>query len=389
MNPLKQLLIQRITESGPMPFSSFMAAALYTPGVGYYASPVQRTGRAGDFYTSVNTGPVFGELMARQFLEVWERMGCPCPFVIIEAGANDGQFALDVLTWIAANAPGFYAAVEVQLDEPHPDIVAIQKATLTSFSEKVSHGSASAVECGCYFANELLDAVPCRRVRMEEGVWNELHVGLDGQGEFAWVTREPEDSALKRRLEWLGTEFPEGYVTEVAPAVASHVRLAAERLKKGYWFFADYGFSAEEYYADHRVTGTLRCYQNHQAHENFLRDPGSSDITAHVDFSLAATAAVSAGCQVRGWLDQSHFLTGIAAPHLREEEKEGRTPSPSWKRQFQTLTHPAHLGAKFSFLVLSRGRPDGESLSGLTFAGSGAVAGLLSPRFREAPGNGG
>jgi SAM-dependent MidA family methyltransferase len=368
-----------------MPFSSFMGQALYHPELGYYAAAASRTGKEGDFYTSVSVGPVFGELMAGQFCRVWELTGKPGDFTVIEAGANDGRFACDVLDWARRQRPDFYAALTVQIDEILPSAAERQRKTLADHAGHFSHDAVLPAASGCYFANEVLDAVPFRRVRLESGVWRELRVGLaeDGDGdEFAWVTAEPEDRALKRRLEWLGNQFPEGYTTEIAPAVASHVRLAASRLEKGVLIFADYGYAAADYYADHRTAGTLRCYRQHQAGENPFLGLGETDITAHADFSLAASAAVGSGCEVAGFLDQSRFLTGAAETVLRGMEGQSGQDGAAWRRQFQTLTHPAHMGQSFHFLVLGKAMPQlANDLPCLKFARPSSAAELLQPSF--------
>lgn len=379
MTPLASKLADRLRDGSSMPFSSFMAAALYDAEFGYYAGQTQRTGRAGDFFTSVSTGPVFGQLMAGEFCAAWERMGKPPGFTIIEAGANDGQFALDVLTWARQQRPDFLGTLRYQIDEPLPAAAERQGLTLAGFQEYYTHDSAIPAAQGCYFANELLDAVPCRRVRFTGGRWQELHVTLDPAGQFAWLECEPEDTALTRRLKWLGDDFVEGYTTEIAPAVASHIRLAASQLEQGYLFFADYGYPARDYYAPHRIAGTLRCYRSHRAHEDPFDFLGETDITAHVDFSLAATAAVAAGCQVLGFLDQARFLTAAAAPSLRGMEQSGAPVNASWQRQFQTLTHPDHLGQKFHFLILGKNITSFAPSSSLVFARRSAVEDLLAP----------
>ncbi len=378
MSALAERLARQLCESGPMPFSSFMAAALYDADGGYYSATRPRTGREGDFFTSVSVGPVFGRILAGECCGAWERMGRPTRFTVIEAGANDGQLALDVLQWAREERPDFLAALRYQIDEPLESAARRQQETLGEFAGQVSHDALGAAAHGCYLANELLDAIPFRRVRFSRGVWQELHVGW-AEG-FCWVEKEPEDGALRRRLAWLGEDFPEGYTTEVAPAVASQVRIAADRLEQGYLYFADYGYAAADYYAPHRARGTLRCYRGHRAHEDPFEAVGETDLTAHVDFSLAARAAVEAGCAVMGWVDQARFLTGAAAEMLRGMEGQGRAGS-AWQRQFQMLTHPAHLGQKFHFLVLGKGVSALPAPASLGFARPAAVAELLAERF--------
>ncbi|MES2708369.1 MAG: SAM-dependent methyltransferase [Verrucomicrobiota bacterium] len=381
LTPLALRLSENIRAHGPVPFSSFMGAALYDAEFGYYSAAAGRTGKAGDFFTSVSVGPVFGELMAGQFCQVWEMTGRPAEFTVMEAGANDGGFAADVLNWAQKHRPDFYQALRYQIDEMLPSVMERQRIALAAHGEKVTHDLISAAPCGCYFANEVLDAMPFRRVRFSGGEWRELMVGLAENGDFHWVEQEPEDRALKRRLAWLGQDFAEGYTTEIAPAVASQIRYAASRLEKGVLFFADYGYSAADYYSESRTAGTLRCYRRHQAHENPFNDVGETDITAHVDFSLAATAAVAAGCGVAGFLDQSRFLTGAAETVLRSMDGNVSPEAALWHRQFRTLTHPAHLGQNFHFLVLEKGMPDMAPLSGLKFARSSNAEELLLPAF--------
>lgn len=385
-SPLARSLADHIRGHGPMPFPSFMGQALYDRDAGYYAAAASRTGKKGDFYTSVSVGPVFGELMAGQFCAVWERAGRPGSFTVVEAGANDGRFACDVLDWGRRERPDFYEALIWQIDEILPTALERQRQTLAAHAGHFTHDMIAPSACGCYFANEVLDAVPFRRVKFTGGSWQELRVGLNEGGEFEWVAMAPEDGALKRRLAWLGDAFPEDYTTEIAPAVASHVRLAAGRLEKGVLFFADYGYSAADYYAEHRTAGTLRCYRQHQAGENPFDHPGETDITAHVDFSLAATAAVATGCKVAGFLDQSRFLTGAAEPVLRAMDGGQAGPQrAAWLRQFQTLTHPAHMGQSFHFLVLEKDMPEiAPTLSCLKFARRSSVEELLRPSFEHA-----
>lgn len=383
MTPLATLLAEQIHQNGPVPFSSFMAAALYHPAHGYYCRGEARTGRKGDFFTSVSVGPVFGRIMGSEFCAAWERLGRPPEFTVIEAGANDGQFACDVLSWARSARPDFFEALRYQIDEHLPAMEDIQRRTLAEFAGCVTHDQLAPVEHGFYFANELLDAIPVRRVQFSQGKWHELLVAWDASRGFHWVLQEPEDTALKRRLEWLGEAFPEGYTTEIAPAVASQIRLAAARLKKGYVVFADYGYAAPDYYAPHRTAGTLRCYRSHRAHEDPFDAIGETDLTAHADFSLAAVTAAQAGCHVAGFVDQSRYLTAAATDLLKTMEAE-QTSSAAWHRQFQTLTHPAHLGSRFHFLVLAKNVDGLQPLPGLAFARSSAVQDLLAADFPAA-----
>jgi SAM-dependent MidA family methyltransferase len=184
------------------------------------------------------------------------------------------------------------------------------------------------------------------------------------------------DYAAVRRLTELGAGFPDGYTTEIAPAVATEVWLAGAALKQGVVFFIDYGYPGTEYYHPSRVTGTLRCYRGHRAHEDPFDAIGETDITAHVDFTLAARAAARGGCEVLAFLDQSRFLTGAAEPALRR--MEGKNPDAAvakWLRQFQTLTHPSQMGSRIHILALGKNVPPDFRLSGLQHARESHVPG--------------
>ncbi len=368
MKPLTDLIRDHILRSGPMPFASFMGMALYHPEHGYYAKGPGRTGRGGDFYTSVSVGPVFGELMAGQFCEVWEHLGKPDPFTVLERGASDGAFARDVLTWAARGRADFFAALFYKIDEPLPALAQAQREMLMTFSGKVQWGFGEPV-AGVFFANELLDAVPFRRLRWTGREWRELLVDVDDAGAFTWIEGELRDYACLRRLAMLGTDFPAGYTTEMAPAVGTEVWTAGDALTQGALFFCDYGHTVRDYYHPSRTTGTIRCYRGHRAHEDPFDAIGETDITAHVDWSLAAMAAGRGGCDVLAFVDQARFLTGAAEPVLRGMEgKVPDTGAGKWLRQFQTLTHPSHMGRSFQTLVLGKNLQSGFSLSGLQHA---------------------
>lgn len=378
MSPLAGIIRSHILRSGPAPFSTFMGMALYHREHGYYAKGPGRTGRGGDFFTNVSVGPVFGELMAGQFCEVWEQLGKPPQFTVLERGASDGAFARDVLTWAAAQRPDFSEALHYRIDEPLPVLEGAQRYTLKNFGDCVQWGLTGPVT-GVFFANELLDAIPFRRLRWNGHHWRELVVGVVDES-FLWLEQDVTDHATVRRLAMLGEAFPNGYTTEIAPAVATEVRLAAAAIASGVLLLIDYGFAAADYYHPSRRTGTLRCYRGHRAHEDPFDAVGETDITAHVDFSLAARAADGAGCSVLAFMEQARFLTGAAESILRS--MEGKAPDAAavtWLRQFQTLTHPTQLGRSFHVLALGKGLPADFSISGLRHSRREDVTELLNP----------
>src|SRR5882672_6861159 len=111
---LIRLIRSEIERQGPISFAQFMHHALYHPRHGYYSSGRCTIGRAGDYFTNVSIGPVFGHLLAAQFLEVWKQLNNLDGFTIVEQGAHDGQFARDVLEFVQERAPAFFAALRYQ-----------------------------------------------------------------------------------------------------------------------------------------------------------------------------------------------------------------------------------------------------------------------------------
>src|SRR6266436_7383202 len=124
MNPgnpdLIQLIRAQIENRGPQSFAWFMQRALYHPEQGYYSSGRCVIGRKGDYFTNVSVGPLFGQLLAAQFFEIWERLGKMNDFVIVEQGAHDGQFARDVLEFAQKRLPELFDALRYRILEPFP-----------------------------------------------------------------------------------------------------------------------------------------------------------------------------------------------------------------------------------------------------------------------------
>ena len=115
----------------------------------------------------------------------------------------------------------------------------------------------------------------------------------------------------------------------------------------------DYGLTTDELFAPERKEGTARGYSHHQSSRDVLAHPGEQDITAHVNFTAIQSAGESASLRTDAFLTQAQFLTGIAARIWKGETSFGEW-TPERTRQFQTLSHPEHLGRSFRVLVQSR-----------------------------------
>jgi SAM-dependent MidA family methyltransferase len=123
-------------------------------------------------------------------------------------------------------------------------------------------------------------------------------------------------------------------------------------LQRGKLLTIDYGFTADEIFSPARTNGTLRGYLRHHVADDILANVGEQDLTAHVNFSAIQKAGEETGLKTESFLTQPQFLTQILAK-AQKEQNFGEWNS-SRTRQFQTLTHPEHLGRAFRALVQSR-----------------------------------
>jgi SAM-dependent MidA family methyltransferase len=358
---LTALLRDRIRRDGPLPFVQFMDTALYHPGAGYYEHAT--IGRHGDFYTSASTGPLFGKLLAFQF-SAWLEILPPGPVDLVEAGAHDGQLAADLLDWLVSHRPELCSRLRYILLEPSPTRQSWQQRPLEKFAGMV-HWRREVAELGTegirgiFFSNELLDAFPVHRLGFDakERSWFEWGVGWR-EDRFVWERLGPVSGGLIEEMELAGlvmpaellAVLPDGFTVELSPTARRWWKTVAASLDRGWLLTLDYGLTAEDLFHPQRADGTLRAYYQHRLNPDALAHPGRQDLTAHINFTQLQRAGEQAGLRTGGLFSQTEFLTQIA-------RQTWTTPSgfdewtPAMSRQFQTLTHPNHLGRAFKVLV--------------------------------------
>ncbi len=344
---LREKIIAAISKRGGIPFPEYLEIALYDPELGYYARAGTQVGRAGDFYTSVSVGSLFGKLLARRFLGWWQEKGKPAEWRILEIGAHDGTLAADILSEIHHLSPDAWQALEYAIPEPLPRLRGQQKTRLEKLASSLLVAEsfddiATQALPGIAFGNEILDALPFHLIELKDGAWQQLHVIA---GENGTLAMEPRETSIQ-----LGSAFPEGYRTEVRTNFPDFLAAITACLTDGLLIFADYGFAAPEYYDIYRSSGTLRTFSSHKAGEDPLGAPGETDITAHVDFTDLAKAAIAVGYFPTVFTSQGSYLTHLAKPMILG----GGMDDPKTIAQFRSLTHPSHLGAKFHIIELER-----------------------------------
>jgi len=374
MADLDEIIRTEIRTTGPMRFDRFMDLALNHPRHGYYAREEERprTGREGDFFTSVSVGPMFGQLLARQFFQMWQTLGKPASFWIIEQGAHDGQLACDILNWCRNETPAFFETLRYAIIEPSVSGRSLQQKRIeeAGFSRQVTwfqevRALSAEQPVGLFFSNELVDALPVRVITRKGGKWRELHVAWDAQAHFTWLDCPIDDLELVDAIRALPLPQVEGYTTEINLCARDWMEDVGRAIKRGYVLTIDYGFPASIYYADFRVGGTLTAYLHHRRSEEVLLDPGSRDLTAHVDFTALARAGEKTGLTTLSFVDQQRFFMGVAHDELSGAEGP-RVRVAENLRAWNTLTHPEYLGTRFQILLQARDAP--ASLDGLRFA---------------------
>jgi len=318
---LRDILLERIGDKGAITFADFMAACLYEPGLGYYTSPGRKVGAEGDFYTSSNVHRVFGRLIAKEIIRMWQSLGEPADFQIVEAGAGNGRLAADIMDAVAELAPAFYSSVTCRLIEAEPSLAKTQAKMLAAHAPRLAWSSPAELSAGnlaitgCLLSNELLDALPVHLVEMTAAGLQEVMVGANG-GQFSEKLAPPSTPGITDYFSALGVSLAAGQRAEVRLAANRWLAEAAASLRRGFVMTIDYGYLAAELYGRMRTNGTLLCYYRHQLEENPYIRVGLQDITTHVDFSSLIQVGAAAGLEKIWYGEQYRFL--MAAGMMEE-----------------------------------------------------------------------
>ncbi|MCL6753798.1 class I SAM-dependent methyltransferase [Nostoc sp. CCCryo 231-06] len=393
---------QRIT------FAQFMDLVLYHAEHGYYSSDALKIGfKGGDFFTSPNLCADFGELLAEQFFQMWEILGKPIPFSLVEMGAGQGLLALHILKYHQVRYPDFFTALEYIIVEKSPTLRQEQQQRLQDFPVRwcnLEEIPSNAI-AGCFFSNELVDAFPVHQFILETGELREIYVTIpqnqEGKGEssspprtscryanigeglgersnfaFLEVTGEPSTPQLAEYLDLLGIDltqsvYPDGYRSEINLAAGDWLSIVADRLQRGYVLTIDYGYPASRYYNPRRSQGTLQCYYHHRFHDNPYINIGRQDITAHVDFTALERWGQKCNLKNVGFIQQGLFLMALGLGDriaALSYQKQPLSQLLQRRDALQQLIDPTGLGG-FGVLVQSKGLDKTETfqlLKGLT-----------------------
>ncbi len=363
---LRELIARRIRTRGPLTTAEFMELALYHSSLGYYSRAPRRTGRAGDFFTSVDVGPQFGALLASQLEEMYRLLGDSAPdgFDLVEAGAANGQLARDILDAAEADFPELYRAIRLTLVETSATARATQSETLGRHTPRLVAASDRMPDQvhGVILANELLDAFPTHAIAMTHEGLREIFVDLD-ENRFVERTGPLSTPDLARYLERLDLRLSPGSRGEINLAAVTWMRDAARSLAQGFMLLVDYGHPADALYSDSHGTGTLTTFHRHRVGTPeddadqrggpaWFAHPGLQDITSHVDWTSVTSAAAAEGLDLLGLPDQTHFLLALGA--LDNPPTGSDTRSIKHRLALKTLVVPGGLGSTHHVLLLGK-----------------------------------
>jgi len=368
VTPLSDKIASWIQEAGtPITFARFMDMALYDPDHGYYttggnrartgdsSSPIGMEG--GDFYTAPCVSPFLAKSLVRQLQEVDALLENPPEFTLLEMGPGEGRLIHDVIDEMATQDLGLLSRLTVILVERSPYLRTFQEQALSAYSSRMKiHWIADLDSLdaesfvGVVVSNELVDAFPVHRVRMESECLKEIYVNyVDGQ--FVEHLDEPSTDELLNTLKALDVELPDGMTTEINVNAVGWMQQVARVLRRGVVLTIDYGHTSQDYFSPTRKDGTLMCYYRHTVTTNPYERIGEQDMTAHVNFSRLAQVGDTAGLTLTGFTNLMHFFMGLGidemvAGYAQESEEV--------KAAIELLRHQG-MGTTFKVLVQHKG----------------------------------
>jgi NADH dehydrogenase [ubiquinone] 1 alpha subcomplex assembly factor 7 len=332
----------QIRATGPMSIATYMGLCLSHPRHGYYA--VSRPiGAEGDFITAPEISQMFGELIGFFFVNLWQQMGQPTSFTLLELGPGRGTLMADALR-AAGKADGFLDALHLQLFEQNEVLRADQETRLSKYSPYwTAEIDAVGDDPVFVIANEFFDALPIRQFVKADDGWHERLVGLKDNRRIFGLSPTPlPESAAPTEVRGAHP----GEVIEIgAAAVDAMQRLAHKVAVQGGAILAiDYGYPATQ-------TGeTLQAVRAH-AFADPLENPGEADISAHVNFAVLAEAARATGLAVPSLATQGEFLLRLGiGERAKALARANPAEAANVARAVERLTSPDQMGTLFRAL---------------------------------------
>lgn len=352
---LQHLICAEINNKGPITFARYMELALYAPQYGYYRSGLQKFGENGDFITAPELSPLFSKCLAKQCQQVLSDLPTK---TILELGPGSGKMAADILTELAAqdSLPQKYYLLELSAELRQRQQHYLQQKIPQWFSrlQWLDQLPAEPIS-GIILANEVVDAMPVHKFAWHEEKLYEYYVDYNTK-QFSWLLDSPSDPTLQEYIQSLSIENKQDYSSEINLMLPAWIKSLSDSLQQGLILIIDYGFPQQEYYHPERNQGTLMCHYQHRAHPDPLILPGLQDITAHVDFTAIANAALNNQCEVSGYTSQALFLLNCGLTELLPIQLDIEM-SYTIAQQIKRLTLPSEMGELFKVIALTKDYP--------------------------------
>jgi SAM-dependent MidA family methyltransferase len=350
-----------VAAEGWISFEKYMELALYAPSVGYYSAGSVKIGASGDFVTAPEVSDLFSRCVARQCADVLSETGGD----ILELGAGTGRMAVTILEALTERGvlPDRYAILEVSADLADRQRTRIQQLPLELRNRVVWLDRLPDQPMpGVILANEVLDALPFQRFTLSAGTPHELGVALNGNS-FVWQEQPPSANSPAALIRDLPQPLPDGYTSELCPLITPWIDAVGRCLSRGLLLLFDYGLPRAHYYHPQRTDGTLQCHFKQRAHDNPFINVAVQDITAWVDFTHVAEAALAVDLEVTGFATQAAFLlaTGIESMAASEDPITQVRLAGEARR----LLLPSEMGESFKAMALARNLQ--QSLKGFAY----------------------
>ncbi len=345
---LENFLKKQISQQGPISIAEFMQLALMHPQYGYYQKQ-QPFGETGDFITAPEISQMFGEMVGVWVASIWQQLGCPKDFCLLELGPGRGVLMDDVLR-ATKHLDGFHKCVSVVMVEQSAALQQKQKERLNPWNINI-HWLSTAEKLPrkptIVIANEFFDALPIHQfIKTPQGIREKL-VGLDNHSlEFVLSSANASFSYLAHWQE----QIEMNQVIETSPASIHVMEQLAEHISQmgGAGLFIDYGYEMPAF------GDTLQAVKNHKYHE-VLKDIGEADITAHVNFTALAEAAKFTGCKQQQVISQKDFLKNMGIEVRAKEllKKANAKQKLSIESSLHRLIGDAEMGKLFKVLMVA------------------------------------
>ena len=348
------------SQDGKIPFSQFMQMSLYEPGLGYYQNNLHKFGEKGDFITAPEMGNNFAKCLARSVRQFFLDSSKEMPRCLLEIGAGSGILALNLLTELGQTGtlPDKYLILEpsAQLRSQQKELL---KKHLPDYSSSIEWINQLPEKIhGLILANEVVDAIPCERIKRVDGQWLQLGVSHNKQEFIDCLMPLNNDYELPGPLSGKDTvnSYQDDYTTEYRPLAKGWIKALANSLDSGAILLVDYGYSESEFYHPQRVLGSLTCFISHHSNSQPLQYVGLQDITAHVDFTQIARTAFDNSLEISGYTTQAGFLLENGITDINDEISENEAPEQRYKRsqELQKLLMPGQMGEVIKVILLSK-----------------------------------